>query len=246
MTFVQVPTGSMLDYAGTTAPMGFLLCAGQAISRTTYAGLFAKIGTNYGAGDGSTTFNVPDYRGRVHAVLDNLGGTDAGRLAAANTLGGSGGAETHALSTAELAVHSHANTASQASHAHGGATGADGAHTHGPGVAGRSFVTATTSTLTNRTANTTTPANVTRWVAGSSGGSTVQQLDLGSEISLVVDTDGATDSQKNNAATDDPGTHTHTIASATPAITMTNANAGSGTAHNNLQPYILGGKIIKT
>ncbi len=58
-------TGTVLDFAGTTAPDGWLMCFGQAVSRTTYANLFAKIGTIYGAGDGSTTFNLPDCRGRA-------------------------------------------------------------------------------------------------------------------------------------------------------------------------------------
>jgi hypothetical protein len=56
--------GLMLPYGGTTAPSGFLLCDGTAVSRTTYAALFAIIGTASGAGDGSTTFNLPDMRGR--------------------------------------------------------------------------------------------------------------------------------------------------------------------------------------
>lgn len=75
-----IPSGAIMDYAGATEPTGWLFCAGQAISRTTYANLFAAIGTNYGAGDGSTTFNVPDYRGRVSAGRDDMGGTNAQRL----------------------------------------------------------------------------------------------------------------------------------------------------------------------
>jgi len=57
--------GCILTYAGSTAPTGWLLCQGQAISRTTYADLYALCGTTYGVGDGSTTFNLPDLRGRV-------------------------------------------------------------------------------------------------------------------------------------------------------------------------------------
>lgn len=59
------PTGAMLLYAGNTVPTGFLLCDGRAVSRTTYAALFAAIGTTHGSGDGSTTFNLPDMRGRT-------------------------------------------------------------------------------------------------------------------------------------------------------------------------------------
>ncbi|MCI5058782.1 MAG: phage tail protein, partial [Flavobacteriales bacterium] len=62
---VGVPTGAVMPYAAAAAPTGWLLCDGSAVSRTTYANLFALIGTTYGAGDGSTTFNVPDMQGRV-------------------------------------------------------------------------------------------------------------------------------------------------------------------------------------
>lgn len=108
--------------AGTTAPTGWLLCFGQAVSRTTYAALFAAIGTTYGAGNGTTTFNLPDMRGRVAAGLDNMGGTTASRITsggsgiAGTTLGAVGGAETHTLTTAQLAVHNHGAT--DPTHAH--------------------------------------------------------------------------------------------------------------------------------
>lgn len=60
--YADAPIGAILAFGGATAPAGWLLCQGQAISRTTYAALFAAIGTAYGAGDGSTTFNIPDGR----------------------------------------------------------------------------------------------------------------------------------------------------------------------------------------
>lgn len=95
-----VPIGSVVDYCGTAAPSGYLLCYGQAVSRTvTYDDLFAAIGTTYGTGDGATTFNVPDFRGRVGAGQDDMGGTSANRLTGltdgvdGDTLGAAGGAE---------------------------------------------------------------------------------------------------------------------------------------------------------
>lgn len=109
-------TGAVLDFAGTTAPEGWLLCYGQAVSRETYANLFAIIGTTFGAGNGSTTFNLPDCRGRVGAGKDDMGGTAASRLTTAGasingaTLGASGGAQTHALTAAQNAQHSHGVT----------------------------------------------------------------------------------------------------------------------------------------
>jgi len=104
--------GFLQPYAGSSAPSGWLLCYGQAISRTTYATLFAVIGTTYGSGDGSTTFNVPDLRGRTVAGLDNMGGSNANVLTNTynpnrNTLGGNTGEEAHQLSIPEMPEHDH-------------------------------------------------------------------------------------------------------------------------------------------
>lgn len=63
-SFMQEPTGVVESYAGTTAPEGYLMCDGAAVSRTTYVNLFNIISTTFGAGNGTTTFNVPDMRGR--------------------------------------------------------------------------------------------------------------------------------------------------------------------------------------
>lgn len=110
---ISVPAGSVVDYAGSTAPSGWLFCAGQAVSRSTYAGLFSAISTTFGVGDGSTTFNLPDLRGRVAAGKDNMGGTAANRLTSGGsgitgtTLGASGGTQTHTLSTSEMPAHLH-------------------------------------------------------------------------------------------------------------------------------------------
>ena len=74
-----VPTGSVHLMASTTAPSGYLKCNGAAVSRTTYADLFAEIGTAFGAGDGSSTFNVPDLRGEFVRGWDDSRGVDSGR-----------------------------------------------------------------------------------------------------------------------------------------------------------------------
>lgn len=96
-----VPSGTVTDYAGTTAPTGWLLCDGSAVSRSTYSALFTAISTTYGAGDGSTTFNVPDVRGRVSV------GAGAGSGLTSRTLGSSSGSETHALTGSESPSHTH-------------------------------------------------------------------------------------------------------------------------------------------
>lgn len=116
-------TGTVLPFAGATAPEGWLLCFGQAVSRTTYPHLFAKIGTTFGTGNGSTTFNVPDMRGRVPAGKDDMGGTAAGRLTNSGTgnpglngatLGAAGGTDRHTLTTAQMPAHTHSVTGAAA------------------------------------------------------------------------------------------------------------------------------------
>jgi len=107
------PPGAYMPFAGTTAPAGWLFMFGQAVSRTEYASLFAVLGTTYGPGDGATTFNLPDMRGRVPGGKDNMCGVAAGRLTTAGsgvngaTLGATGGAETHALSETQMPAHTH-------------------------------------------------------------------------------------------------------------------------------------------
>jgi microcystin-dependent protein len=104
----SIPIGASIDFWGSTAPnSSFVLAYGQAISRTTYSTLFAMFSTTYGAGDGSTTFNVPDLRGRVIAGKDDMGGSAASRLSNSfmtgpTTLGGSGGSESRQLATENL------------------------------------------------------------------------------------------------------------------------------------------------
>ena len=92
--------GEVTMFAGNTAPTGFLLCQGQTISRSTYADLFNVIGTIYGAGNGSTTFNIPNWCGKTPVGLDTT-------QTEFNTLGKIGGEKTHTLTVAELAKHSH-------------------------------------------------------------------------------------------------------------------------------------------
>lgn len=81
-----VPVGVPLPYAGPTAPTGWALCFGQAVSRSGNPNLFAALGSTWGSGDGSTTFNLPDLRGNTWAGVDAMGGTAANRL----TTGGLG------------------------------------------------------------------------------------------------------------------------------------------------------------
>lgn len=83
-------------YAGKTAPSGWLLCDGSAVSRTTYSALYDAIGTTYGSGDGSTTFNLPNMSGRVPVGVSS-----------SYKLGATGGEAAHTLTVGEIANHSH-------------------------------------------------------------------------------------------------------------------------------------------
>jgi len=104
----QDEVGTIKDFGQAVLPGGWLLCDGAAVSRSIYAALFAAIGVGWGVGDGSTTFNVPDCRGRSRI------GTGQGAGLTNRALAASGGAETHPLVTGELAAHSHTAGAQQA------------------------------------------------------------------------------------------------------------------------------------
>ncbi|QIP08547.1 tail fiber protein [Bradyrhizobium symbiodeficiens] len=107
----NVPIGSCIDFFGAMAPnSSFVLAYGQAVSRTAYPTLFSIFGVTYGSGDGSTTFNIPDCRGRIVAGRDDMGGATASRLSssyfggAATSLGATGGAESHPLTVSQHAT----------------------------------------------------------------------------------------------------------------------------------------------
>jgi microcystin-dependent protein len=108
-----IPLGAGLPYFGTTSPNpNFALPGGQAISRTTYSALFSLIGTTYGAGDGSTTFNLPDLTGRVLAMKEGTATrlTTAGGGVDGGTLGATGGQQNRTLLTANLPPYTPAGT----------------------------------------------------------------------------------------------------------------------------------------
>ena len=96
----SLPIGTIVDFAGTIAPTGWLICDGSAISRTTYADLLATIGTIYGEGDGSTTFNLPNCEGLVTVGIKN-NDTDF------NEIGKTGGEKKHTLTVDEMPSHTH-------------------------------------------------------------------------------------------------------------------------------------------
>ena len=95
------PTGTVAMYAGGTAPASWLLCDGSAVSRTTYSSLFSITSTTFGVGNGTTTFNLPDFRSRIPI------GAGAGTSLTSRTLGTTGGAESVVIASGNLPVHTH-------------------------------------------------------------------------------------------------------------------------------------------
>lgn len=95
------PVGALMMFGGSSAPTGWLICDGSAVSRSTYSDLFSIIGETFGVGDGSTTFNLPDLRGRSPI------GAGSGDGLTTRSLGDDGGEEDHSLIIAEMPIHDH-------------------------------------------------------------------------------------------------------------------------------------------
>lgn len=220
------PVGEITMWATNTAPTGWLICDGTPVSRSTYTALhnlMQAAGYPYGAGDGSTTFNLPNLKGRVVVGRDSA---DADW----NDLGEIRGSKTHTLTISEMPVHSHTQNAhnhSQVAHNHSQnahnhviymSTSSAGSHNHtytwdDSGSAQRGSGSLSTGSVPNsQTDNTSTAGSHTHDVIGYS-------LD--------------------NTATNIEATATNVEA------TATNNNTGSGVAHNNIQPSIVLNFIIR-
>lgn len=223
-----VPTGSMMAYAGSSAPSGWLLCAGQAVSRTTYAALFSAISTAYGAGDGSTTFNLPDLRGRIPAGKDDMNGTAANRLqvSLSGTTTASSAVVTGLSSTAALAV----GMSAFGSTLPAGVTIAS--------IDSASQVTLSTGTGVTAGTVTLRFGYMDPQALGSAGGSQTHTLAT-PQIPAHTHTVQAQASSGVNAGS-------FSVAMNTGATTLTSSSTGGSQAHSNVQPSVIANYIIKT
>jgi microcystin-dependent protein len=220
------PAGVISQYAGTTAPAGYLLCQGQSVSTAEFAGLFDAIGYSYG-GSGSS-FNVPNLENRVPV------GKGSGTFSSLNATGGS---ESVTLTTDQIPSHSHTgSTNNTGGHTHTGSTGTESAgHTHsGTTAGGSSLHTHTYKTGTGVARQSGTLGGIQGVVLAGNEGTTGN---ASNNHTHTFDTGGVSANHTHSFTTANNGAHSHTV---------TVENTGGGLAHTNLQPYIVLNYIIKT
>jgi hypothetical protein len=136
-----MPIGAVIDFAGATAPAGWLVCDGRNVSRTTYSDLWAAIGTAWGAGDGTTTFRLPNTPGRASVAAGTV--TDSNGNHVVFSLGQTTGAVLQTIQQTHLPSYN-LTVSTTGAHTHGGLTGGAGAHSHTVAVPNASPVAAVT------------------------------------------------------------------------------------------------------
>lgn len=199
------PAGIIMPFAGTVAPENYLFCDGSAVSRTTYATLFGVIGTTFGAGDGSSTFNLPDLSGRVPLGVSST-----------HLLGTTGGSETVTLTEAELPAHTH--EVPQHGHA--------------------DTIEATTPEFSH---SITQPVFKYNQPAKSGGGA------FGGRERWTTNTTTATATRSTAVAVSVHAESNCTVSgSIADKVAFDSETAGSGSAHNNMQPFCTIAYIICT
>lgn len=229
------PPGAIMDYAGSTAPDGWLLCYGQTVLVADYPNLYAAIGNTFG-GTPSTNFVIPDLRGRVVAGEDDMGGTAANRITNAvsgfvgTTLGATGGSQSHTLATTEIPAHSHGTTVTNA-------TVASTSHSHTEG----SLQAAAGAVNSDQTSHWyhAQAANVSGRGPGTAGAYThfgMATSSLGYAINHYTGVYGVTSTVTNSSGGSGGST--------TVGVTVNNSTGGDG-AHRNVQPTMILNKIIK-
>lgn len=214
-----VAVGDVKWSARSTDFDGWLLCDGREVYRNAFPSLFGVIGTSFGLGNGTTTFNIPDCRGRVPGMIGNGSGLTS-RL-----LGQATGAETHTLSSNELPGHAHTGTTGTvAGHNHGGASASGGGHTHSITDPGHTHTQTTINDDFNNSGG--SPPGFTGDSAGSRTWTNISTNTTGITVNAV-------------------GDHTHVIATdGSHSHTFTTASTGGGLAHNNMQPTLFIGNMF--
>ena len=237
----NVPLGAGLPFFGTVAPnSSFAFPRGQPISRTTYSALFALIGTTYGAGDGSTTFALPDLSGRLLACREGMDGAPTpGRITTAGSgidgtaLGATGGAETVTLATSQLPSHTHANTLSDPGHVHGVS---DPTHAHGVSDPTHAHGVSDPTHAHSSSSFGLAGGGLSGFASGglAPGGVIVNAAATGISIQAA-----ATGVAIQGAATG------VSIQSGSTGASIVNAAQGGGLAHNNMPPTMMVNYIIR-
>ena len=234
-----VPAGTVFPFAGQTIPNGFVLCQGQELSRATYKRLFDAIGTTYGSGDGSTTFNVPNL-----SAAFPLGANSTYKV------GQKGGEEKHTLTTNEMPSHTHtqnahshsASSTSAGAHTHSASTNSTGEHSHsGSGTTGSGG--AHDHTLARAHAG----GDGYNYIPNSSSRTTGNAADSvysnGAHTHSFSFSTNTTGEHSHSVTVNSNGAHSHSISVGNQ--TATNNNTGGGQAHNNMPPYLAMNFIIK-
>tara|TARA_R110000751_G_scaffold233801_2_gene334685 strand:- start:80 stop:1225 length:1146 start_codon:yes stop_codon:yes gene_type:complete len=227
----DVPTASIFAFPIETAPTGYLVCDGSAVNRATYADLFAVIGVTYGNGNGTTTFNLPDYRGQFLRGLDEGSGTDPGAASRTDRGDGTTGNFVGTKQSSEVVAHDHninapaSNTTSEGLHDHtiAGATintSNNGNHGHNT-----STISINTNSVGNHTHNSSSStsgapnhnhrvpySNITVRAAGGFGttNTTIRQVGGGYSSSYVTTQDG-NHNHFNSGLTSASGNHNHNV-----------------------------------
>jgi microcystin-dependent protein len=243
---VLPPPGTVFAFAGQTAPEGYLSCDGRAVSRTEFARLFAVIGTTYGAGDGTTTFNLCDLRGRTVLGAGNGAGLSP------RVVGQLLGAEMHTLTAAEMPRHNHgASLVEEGNHQHNASTNDAEGHVHRckPGEHEHAGNTDHANASTYRVVHQAGSSSLENHVSGWAGGPFTDRAgNQGFPGRLHTHPFRATGGSHNHSM-EVAGGHSHSVhieAAGKHTHAVTVAHTGEAKPHSNLMPSIVMNYIIRT
>ena len=246
------PVGAVTPFPSITPPLGWLLADGSAVSRTTYSALFAVIGTTFGAGDGSATFNIPDCRGRF--IL----GSGQGSGLTNRALAAKGGEEAHVLLISEHASHTHTmgnhthlgvnHLHDLQNHSHGmdhyHTWPAQGSHNHGDPGHAHTYTAQPQGQVTGG-------AGTAIWVLGGGQGTATSAVGCGLQAAATPagNTAWASQTSAGWASTGGPNTNTtgacdRDLTTAGPSTNTSDASGG-GAAHNTMPPFAVLVYIVK-